>query len=205
MRLASKASSTRKFAATPGLFCQITQPEGKDYIAVPRVSSERREYVPIGFLTAETKVTDLLQIIPEATLYHFGVLTSRMHNAWMRAVCGRLKSDYRYSKDIVYNNFIWPGGGGFVETALPPQEEIAAAAQAILDVRKKYLDADPACTLAILYNPETMPPDLLKAHQHLDALVDKAYGWPTDLSEPEIVSRLFDIYAKLTRSAVKVV
>ena len=208
MRLASKASSTRKFAATPGLFCQITQPEGKDYIAVPRVSSERREYVPIGFLTAETKVTDLLQIIPEATLYHFGVLTSRMHNAWMRAVCGRLKSDYRYSKDVVYNNFIWPNGG-FIETALPcasgraasmrpPQsvfmDEISAAAQVILDVRQKYLDADPACTLAILYNPETMPPDLLKAHQHLDALVDKAYG-KKFANDAERVAHLFDLYA----------
>ena len=195
MRLASKAAATRKFAATPGLFCQITQPEGKDYIIVPCVSSERREYVPIGFLTAETKVTNLVQIIPSATLYHFGVLTSRMHNAWMRAVCGRLKSDYRYSKDIVYNNFIWPRS---VSEASDDSElikkQIEIAAQAILDVRKKYLDADPACTLAILYNPETMPPDLLKAHQHLDALVDKAYG-KKFANDAERVAHLFDLYA----------
>ena len=195
MRLASKASSTRKFAATPGLFCQITQPEGKDYIAVPRVSSERREYVPIGFLTAETKVTDLLQIIPEATLYHFGVLTSRMHNAWMRAVCGRLKSDYRYSKDVVYNNFIWPRNvSGASEESELIKNQIESAAQMILDVRQKYLDADPACTLAILYNPETMPPDLLKAHRHLDALVDKAYGRKF-ANDAERVAHLFDLYA----------
>ena len=196
MRLASKASSTRKVAATPGLFCQITQPEGKDYIAVPRVSSERREYVPIGFLTAETKVTDLLQIIPEATLYHFGVLTSRMHNAWMRAVCIReVKSDYRYSKDVVYNNFIWPRNvSGASEESELIKNQIESAAQMILDVRQKYLDADPACTLAILYNPETMPPDLLKAHQHLDALVDKAYG-KKFANDAERVAHLFDLYA----------
>ena len=195
MRLASKASSTRKFAATPGLFCQITQPEGKDYILVPCVSSERREYVPIGFLTAETKVTNLVQIIPEATLYHFGVLTSRMHNAWMRAVCGRLKSDYRYSKDVVYNNFIWPRNvSGASEESELIKNQIESAAQMILDVRQKYLDADPACTLAILYNPETMPPDLLKAHRHLDALGDKAYG-KKFANDAERVAHLFDLYA----------
>ena len=216
MRLASKAAATRKFAETPGLFCQITQPEGKDYIIVPCVSSERRAYVPIGFLTAETKVTNLVQIVPSATLYHFGVLTSRMHNAWMRAVCGRLKSDYRYSKDIVYNNFIWPDGYQTGLTRLSgldgeeenpvnpvnPVEEsrrhqrrmIETAAQTILDVRQRYLDADAACTLAILYNPETMPPDLLKAHQHLDALVDKAYG-KKFANDAERVAHLFDLYA----------
>ena len=195
MRLASKAEATRKYASMGGLFRQITQPEGVDYIVVPCVSSERREYVPIGFLTAETKVTNLVQIIPSATLYHFGVLTSRMHNAWMRAVCGRLKSDYRYSKDIVYNNFIWPRS---VSEASDDSElikkQIETAAQAILDVRKKYLDADPACTLAILYNPETMPPDLLKTHQHLDVLVDKAYG-KKFANDAERVAHLFDLYA----------
>ena len=137
-----------------------------------------------------------------------------MHNAWMRAVCGRLKSDYRYSKDIVYNNFIWPGcvgGAGTSETngtsgtgdaalsqaSQPSQESqlaISAAAQTVLDVRQRYLDADPACTLAILYNPETMPPDLLKAHQRLDALVDKAYGRKF-ANDAERVAHLFDLYA----------
>ena len=201
MRLSSKAEATRKYAPMGGLFRQITQPEGKDYIAVPRVSSERREYVPIGFLTAETKVTDLLQIIPEATLYHFGVLTSRMHNAWMRAVCGRLKSDYRYSKDVVYNNFIWPRNvSGASEESELIKNQIESAAQVILDVRQKYLDADPACTLAILYNPETMPPDLLKAHQHLDALVDKAYG-KKFANDAERVAHLFDLYAAAVKGA----
>ena len=198
---ASKAEATRKYAPMGGLFRQITQPERKDYIIVPCVSSERREYVPIGFLTAETKVTNLVQIIPDATLYHFGVLTSRMHNAWMRAVCGRLKSDYRYSKDIVYNNFIWPGCGAPGGRALPANAgEIETAAQTILDVRKRYLDADPRCTLAMLYDPLKMPPDLLKAHQHLDALVDKAYG-KKFANDAERVAHLFDLYAAAVKGA----
>ena len=190
MRLSSKAAATRRFAATPGLFCQITQPEGKDYIAIPRVSSERRMYVPIGFLTSETKVTDLLQIIPDATLYHFGILTSRMHNAWMRAVAGRLKSDYRYSKDIVYNNFIWPSNPE--NPVNPVKEKIEQAAQAVLDARA----AHPGATLADLYDPLTMPPDLVKAHAHLDALVDKAYGLKPTATDSDRVALLFKLYAE---------
>lgn len=201
MRLASKKAATRKKADVPQLFDEVRQPVGGSLIVVPRVSSERRQYVPIGFLPAEIIATDLLNMIPSATLYHFGVLTSRMHNAWMRAVCGRLKSDYRYSKDIVYNNFIWPRS---VSEASDDSElikkQIEIAAQAILDVRKKYLDADPACTLAILYNPETMPPDLLKAHQHLDALVDKAYG-KKFANDAERVAYLFDLYAAAVKGA----
>ena len=189
MRLASKKAATRKKAEMPQLFDEVRQPISGDFIVIPRVSSERRQYVPIGFMSSEIVATDLLNIIPSATLYHFGVLTSRMHNAWMRAVCGRLKSDYRYSKDVVYNNFIWPEQNG--RDARSP---IETAAQTILDVRKRYLDADPACTLAILYNPETMPPDLLKAHQHLDALVDKAYG-KKFANDAERVAHLFDLYA----------
>ena len=192
MRLASKKAATRKKADVPQLFDEVRQPLSGDLIVVPRVSSERRQYVPIGFMSSEVIATDLLNMIPSATLYHFGVLTSRMHNAWMRAVCGRLKSDYRYSKDVVYNNFIWPA----VEQSEQSNNQIiiAAAAQAILDVRQRYLAADPACTLAILYNPETMPPDLLKAHQHLDALVDKQYG-KKFASDAERVAHLFDLYA----------
>ena len=186
MLLSSKAAATRQFATTPGLFRQITQPEGMDYIAIPRVSSERRQYIPIGFLTSETKVTDSVQIIPGATRYHFGVLTSRMHNAWMRAVAGRLKSDYRYSKDIVYNNFVWPD----LEGAVAKKGKIEEAAQAILDARA----AHPKATLADLYDPLTMPPDLVKAHAHLDALVDKAYGLSP--SDAERVALLFKLYAK---------
>jgi hypothetical protein len=192
MRLSSKAAATRKFAATPGLFCQITQPEGKDYIAIPRVSSERRDYIPIGFLTAETKVTDLLQIIPDATLYHFGVLTSRMHNAWMRAVAGRLKSDYRYSKDIVYNNFIWPEvKNNSVCSVSSVVKNITQAAQTVLDARA----AHPGATLADLYDPRMMPPDLVKAHAALDALVDKAYGLKPTCTDTERVAHLFKLYS----------
>ena len=197
MRLESKASATRKFAATPGLFCQITQPEGKDYILVPCVSSEKREYVPIGFMSAETIVTNLVQIIPDASLYHFGILTSRMHNAWMRAVAGRLKSDYRYSKDIVYNNFIWPSfteateGKPSLCDSASLRLKIEKAAQAVLDARA----AHPGSTLADLYDPLAMPADLRKAHDALDALVDKAYGLKPSCSDAERVAHLFKLYA----------
>jgi hypothetical protein len=186
MRLASKAEATRKYAPMGGLFRQITQPEGKDYILIPCVSSERRDYVPIGFLTAETIVTNLVQIIPDATLYHFGVLTSRMHNAWMRAVAGRLKSDYRYSKDIVYNNFIWPEvkNNSVVKN-------ITQAAQTVLDARAAHSGA----TLADLYDPRMMPPDLVKAHAALDALVDKAYGLKPTCTDAERVAHLFRLYS----------
>ena len=216
-RLASKAEATRKYAPMGGLFRQITQPEGKDYILVPCVSSEKREYVPIGFLTAETKVTNLVQIIPDANLYHFGVLTSRMHNAWMRAVAGRLKSDYRYSKDIVYNNFIWPAlpaapatpvekleSNGKPSTSEPfnlstsqPFNSICAAAQMVLDARA----AHPGATLADLYDPLTMPPDLVKAHTHLDALVDKAYGLKPTCTDSDRVAHLFKLYAEMTATS----
>ena len=202
MRLASKAAATRKFAATPGLFCQITQPEGKDYILVPCVSSEKREYVPIGFITAGTVVTNLVQIIPDATLYHFGILTSRMHNAWMRAVGGRLESRYRYSKDIVYNNFVWPECGEAASCRFDKAAgsrfttEIAAAAQAVLDARA----AHPTATLADLYDPRMMPPDLVKVHAHLDALVDRAYGLSPSCTDSGRVAHLFRMYAEKATS-----
>ena len=192
-RLASKAEATRKYAPMGGLFRQITQPEGKDYILVPCVSSEKREYVPIGFLTAETKVTNLVQIIPDANLYHFGVLTSRMHNAWMRAVAGRLEMRYRYSKDIVYNNFVWPD----LCDSVPLCEKITEAAQAVLDARA----AHPGATLADLYDPLTMPPDLVKAHTHLDALVDKAYGLKPTCTDSDRVAHLFKLYAEKTATS----
>ena len=188
-RLASKAASTRKFAETPALFCQITQPEGKDFIAVPRVSSETRRYIPMGFLSAETKVTDLLQIIPDATLYHFGVLISNVHMAWMRVVCGRLKSDYRYSKDIVYNNFPWP-----LCVSASLREKISSTAQAILDARAAHPDS----TLKDLYNPLTMPPDLLAAHRANDRAVMLAYGFDVKMTESNCVAELFKLYQRLT-------
>ena len=190
-RLASKSADTRKHAATPSLFREQKNP--KTAIIIPKVSSEKRDYVPIGFIDNSIIVTDLAFIIPDATLYHFGILTSRMHMAWMRAVAGRLKSDYRYSKDIVYNNFIWPSNPE--NPVNPVKEKIEQAAQAILDARA----AHPGATLADLYDPLTMPPDLVKAHAHLDALVDKAYGLSPSCTDSDRVAHLFKLYAEVTK------
>jgi len=188
-RASSVAAGTRKFADTPTLFCQIAQPES-EYIAVPKVSSERRRYIPIGFLPASTIASDLLFLIPGATLYHFGILTSNVHNAWMRAVCGRLKSDYRYAKDIVYNNFPW------VNATTEQKATIEALAQAVLDARALFLDN----SLADLYDPLTMPPELLKAHRALDTAVQKLYGFPVkaDFTEAHCVAALMERYQDLT-------
>ncbi len=183
----SKAAGIRKFAQTPTLFAQITQPEGKNYILIPRVSSERRRYVPMDFLSAETIVTDAVQIVPDATIYEFGVLNSNVHMAWMRAVCGRLKSDYRYSKDVVYNNFPWPN---------PTEEQrnkIEQTAQGILDARKLYPDS----SLADLYDPLTMPQELRKAHTANDRAVMSAYGFRTKMSEADCVAELMKMYQRL--------
>ena len=187
-RANSVAAGTRKFAATPTLFCQIAQPNS-EYIVVPKVSSERRRYVPMGFLPKEVIASDLVFLIPNATLYNFGILTSNVHMAWMRAVCGRLKSDYRYAKDIVYNNFPWP---------TPTAEQkvrIEQTAQAILDARTKY----PGCSLADLYDEATMPPELRKAHQQNDKAVMQAYGfWGKLNTETECVAELMKMYQLLT-------
>ena len=185
-----KDAGTRKHAATPALFREQKNPMSA--IIVPKVSSEKREYVPLGFIDDSTIVTDLAFIIPDATLYDFGILTSRMHMAWMRAVAGRLKSDYRYSKDIVYNNFIWPD----LCDSASLREKISEAAQAVLDARELYLAADERCSLATLYDPVKMPPELVKAHAHLDALVDKAYGLKPSATDSERVALLFHLYAK---------
>ena len=186
-RASSKAAATRKFAETPALFCQIAQPD-TDYILVPRVSSERRRYIPIGFEGKNTIASDAVQLIPDASLYHFGVLTSNIHMAWMRAVCGRLKSDYRYSKDVVYNNFPWP---------TPTEEQkqkIQQTAQGILDARALYPDS----SLADLYDETTMPYELRKAHRENDKAVWAAYGkaWPIG-SESACVAALMKLYQAL--------
>ncbi|OUN84026.1 methylase [Flavonifractor sp. An52] len=192
-RANSKAAATRKFAETPTLFCQIAQPD-TDYIIIPGVSSEKRRYVPIGFMDKDTIASNLVQIIPDATLYHFGVLTSNVHMAWMRAVCGRLKSDYRYSKDIVYNNFPWP---------TPTDEQkakIEETAQAILDARALYPDS----SLADLYDETTMPPELRKAHQQNDKAVMRAYGFDIKTTtETTCVAELMKLYQKLTEATGK--
>jgi len=190
-RESSPAASTRKMAETPTLFAQRTQPPGVDYVIVPCVSSERRRYIPMGFMSADTIVSNLVQIIPSATLYHFGVLTSNVHMAWMRVVCGRLKSDYRYSKDIVYNNFPWP------EADEETQRAIAATAQAILDARALYPDS----SLADLYDERLMPPELRRAHRDNDRAVMRAYGFPTSTTESQCVAALFQRYAASAEGA----
>lgn len=187
-RLSSKSAPTQKLAATPTRFHVENMPAG-NYLIIPKVSSERRFYIPIGFETPITLCGDAVFISPDATLFHFGILTSLMHNAWMRTVCGRLESRYRYSSGIVYNNYPWP------ESPTDKQKQaIEGAAQGVLDARKQFAGA----SLADLYDPLTMPPVLLKAHQALDRAVDAAYGRTTFKTEAERVAFLFDLYQKYT-------
>ena len=187
-RLKSPSAGTVKLADTPTRFHVENMPKG-NYLLVPKVSSEKRRYVPIGFMSPDMMSSDLVFIIPNASLYHFGILTSNVHMAWMRVVCGRLKSDYRYSKDIVYNNFPWP---------TPTDEQrarIEATAQAILDARAKYPDS----SLADLYDEVTMPSELRRAHQENDRAVMAALGFSTKMSESECVAKLFEMYQDLTK------
>jgi hypothetical protein len=166
MRLASTDKQTQNDAGTPTQFQKIRQPK-KNFIAFPEVSSERRNFVPIGFLSAEIIPSNKIQTLPDGTLFQFGVLCSTMHNAWMRYTCGRLKSDYSYSATIVYNNYPWPGFAGD-PLSDKHRTAIEQAAQLVLDARAQFADA----SLADLYDPLTMPPALRKAHQKLDAAVD---------------------------------
>ena len=189
MRLASKKPSTRNWAKKPTLFTKGCQPENGHYIIVPSVSSEKREYIPIGFLGCEVIVNNLALFIPNATLYDFGVIISRVHMAWVRTTAGRLKSDYRYSAKLCYNSFVWP------TVTDEMREKISATAQGILDARA----AHPDCTLADLYDPLTMPPDLRAAHEANDRAVLAAYGLAPDTPEPEIVAHLFKLYADKTK------
>ena len=186
-RLASKNAVTRKLADKPTQFFHINQPEGVDYLLIPRVSSEHRKYVPIGFMSGDIKVTDLVNIVPKATKYEFGVLTSSLHMTWLRTVGGRLKSDYRYSKDVVYNNFIW------VEPTDKQKNAIEASAQLILDIRAKFPDS----SLAELYDEITMPYELREAHKKNDLAVAKAYGLENILDdEPKIAVELLKRYER---------
>ena len=182
----SKAS-TRKWAESPTLFTEDRQPDA-DYILVPSHSSEKRVYLPMGFISKDVICGNANLLIPNATTYDFGILTSILHMAWMRAVCGRLKSDYRYSKDIVYNNFPWP-------TPTDAQKaKIEQTAQAILDARALY----PDCSLADLYDEAVMPPELRKAHQQNDKAVMEAYGfWGKLNTETECVAELMKLYQGL--------
>ena len=193
-RLASTKKATQNSADTPTLFQEIRHNDS-DYIIIPRHSSENRRYIPFGFVSSDIIVNDAVFMIPNATLYHFGILTSNVHMAWIRAVCGRLKSDYRYSKDIVYNNFPWPNANE------KQQSDIEKLAQTILDARANY----PTSSLADLYDPLTMPPDLLKAHRALDFAVMKLYGFPVkkDFTEANCVAALMGKYQNIVIGEVK--
>ena len=217
VRLASKSAPTQKLAATPTRFHVENIPDAP-YLVIPEVSSERRRFIPIGFMQPDTLSSNLVKIIPHATLYHFGILTSTMHMAWMRATCGRLESRYQYSVTIVYNNYPWPdlpspAGGGRVgdeglSTAADSSNDphpkslsrsrardlIEAAAQAVLDARAQF----PQSSLADLYDPLTMPPALVKAHQALDRAVDACYRKAAFASDAQRVEFLFERYQQLT-------
>lgn len=188
-RLASNKAATRRYADMPTRFMEIRQPDS-NYILVPSHSSENRRYIPMGFISPEVICSNANLMIPHATLYHFGVLESNVHMSWMRVVCGRIKSDYRYSNDIVYNNFPWP---------TPTEEQkakIEKTAQAILDARALYPDS----SLADLYDELTMPVELRKAHQENDRAVMQAYGFPIKtMTESQCVAELFKMYQELTK------
>ena len=196
MRTTSSDKQTQIDAGTPTLFQKIRQPSS-NYLLIPLHSSENRQYVPLGFCNSETICGNANSMIADATLYHFSVMTSAMHNAFMRFTCGRLESRFRYSNTIVYNNFPWPG---FAGDALSDKHRnaIEQAAQCVLDARAQFADS----SLADLYDPLTMPPALLKAHQKLDTAVDAAYqpsgGKKTYASDAERVAFLFELYQSIT-------
>ncbi|MBQ9595965.1 MAG: hypothetical protein IJR35_08910 [Synergistaceae bacterium] len=180
------APDRQKLADTPHLLRETLNPER--YLAIPKTSSEKRSYIPIDWLDSSVIPGDGLLIVPNAMLYHFGVLTSRVHMAWVRAVAGRLKSDYRYSATLVYNCFVWPS------PSEKQRAKIESTAQKILDARNLY----PESSFADLYDEASMPVELRKAHRENDEAVCEAYGWPKDISESDIVARLFELYQKLT-------
>lgn len=187
MRYSSNRESTRKLASIPSLFGEIRQPNNA-YLLIPRHSSQARRYIPIGYVSPDVICGDANMLIPDATLFMFGVMTSNVHMCWMRTVCGRIKSDYRYSASIVYNTFPWP-------TPSPEQKAaIEKTAQGILDARDLY----PEASLADLYDPLTMPPELRKAHVANDRAVMAAYGFSTKMSESDCVAKLMQMYQQLT-------
>lgn len=188
-RLSSKRKETVAAADFPYLFAEIRQPNS-DYIAIPTISSERRKYLPIGYLSKDVIASNQLYIIPNADYYDFGILISVVHMAWMRTVAGRLKSDYRYSAAVVYNNFPWP------EPTEAQKANIEKTAQGILDARALYPDS----SLADLYDDTVMPIELRKAHKANDKAVLEAYSFPTkDFSESDIVAKLFEMYEALIK------
>lgn len=186
-RLASKSAGTRKIADKPTRFHVENMPEGSSII-IPEVSSSRRKRVPMGFVGPEIFCSNKVRLIPNASLYHYGILQSQFHNAWVRIVTGRLKDDYQYSANIDYNNFVWP------EPTESQREEVERCAQAVLDAR----DAQEGATLADMYDPknETFFPELMTAHKALDDAVEAAYGVDFGGNEEKIVAHLFNLYAK---------
>jgi hypothetical protein len=200
-RLASEKARTREWAKMPFLFTENRQPT-TDFLVIPKVSSERRNYLPIGFLSKENIASGSIQVVPNATIYHFGVLQSSMHMAWMRTICGRMKSDYQNSNSIVYNKFPWPDAptdksfdSAFISSGVlgKHRQTIEAAAQAVLDARAKF----PESSLADLYDPLTMLPELVKAHHKLDAAVDAAYSKKKFIGDSDRVAFLFELYQQL--------
>ena len=197
MRERSTKVATQQKAATAMLFTEDRQPRSGRYLAIPRTSSSNRQYLPLGYLEATVVAANDLQIVPNATLFHFGVLSCAMHRAWIDVTAGRLKSDIRYSVKLTYNTFPWP------ESPTDPQRQaIEFAAQGVLDARAQFQTGPNPATLADLYDPLTMPPALLKAHQKLDAAVDKAYepsgGKKAYKSDAERVAFLFELYQRIT-------
>ena len=189
MREKSTREATKKLADTPMLFGEIRQPE-TEYIIIPRHSSQNRKYLPMGFVSPEVICGDANLLMPNASLYHFGVLTSNIHNAWIHAVCGRIKSDFRYSVNIVYNNFPW------CNPTAEHKKKIEETAQAILDSRALY----PDCSLADLYDEVAMPPELRKAHQANDRAVMQAYGFDIKtMTESSCVAELMKMYQKMVK------
>ncbi len=188
-RLNSTRAATRKLAEVPTMFGEIRQPES-DYILIPRHSSENRKYIPFGFFTKDSIVSDSCLSIPLAAYFHFGILQSEMHMIWVKYVCGRIKSDFRYSNNLVYNNFSWPEN-------LPKQkiDGIEKLARQIVRVRERYPDN----SLADLYDPLTMPPDLVRAHQDLDKFVDTCYRPQAFDTEMQRIEYLFELYKKYTQ------
>jgi hypothetical protein len=190
LRSKSSREATRKLALTPTLFGEIRQPKN-NYIFIPLTSSENRSVIPMGFFEPDFIANNTGSVIANASLFHFGILQSKMHMTWVSHVCGRLKSDYRYSNEIVYNNYPWPENPSAKHIA-----NIEKAAQEVLDAREKF----PQSSLADLYDPLTMPPVLLKAHQNLDKAVDAAYSSKTFKTETERMEFLFGLYGELVNN-----
>ena len=184
----STKKQTQEAALTPTLFSEPRQPID-DFLLIPRTSSENRKYIPLGFFTKDFIVNDSCTALPNATNFHFGILSSIMHMVWVKYTCGRLKSDFRYSNTLIYNNFPWPEN-----PTNKQKEEVEKAAQAVLNARATFPDS----SLSDLYDPNTMPPALVKAHQQLDKAVDICYRSQPFVAETKRIEFLFELYDKYT-------